>query len=114
MRKRIIVIILALGLVSFCVVSSIISANQSEQDRLTANATQNAYNDAASATFTAIDVEAAATNTEAPTATAIANTEATQTALQIALTPTPSTVTVDLLTAVNERLVTVSFMSTGG
>lgn len=45
-------------------------------------------------------------------ATTFASVDATSTAVA-ALIPTPSTVSVDLLTAVNQQLVTVSFASTG-
>lgn len=52
--------------------------------------------------------DATSTADAAPIATANAA------ATQIALTPTPSPVSVDLLTALNQQLVTVSFTNTGG
>ena len=125
MIKRVIVIILALGLVSWGVVSCITSGNANngqispyDADNTAVAATTNAEVNAEIATANADNTDIAATanaNPEAATATAnaeaaTANAEATQ----IALTPIPSTVTVDLPTAVNQQLVTVSFTSTGG
>lgn len=106
MRKRIIVIILALGLVSCGLVSSMTNGNTNNPQVSSNDATGTAISATAVAgeATTLANIDATATPASIDAATATAN-AATATA--------NAPVTVDLPTAVNQQLVTASFTSRG-